>query len=807
MKESSPGDGIDIKALFFKLLDKWYFFVISLIICICVAYIKNRTSQRIYMVNATLKMNVGSSGAGEILDAVGLEEKNVNIEDEIIVMKSTDFIRETLNQLDFGISYFSHGDLVSKERYKKSFPISVKIDSSSNQLAGIPIYVNILSDQEYELKIKGENLKVYHFDQDRVLNLVVPKLDFQQKYRFGEAVKGENFGFTISLTGDKQMYGKDELYFTINTPQSLTRQYMGKLNIETAGRKSNILQLASTGNIVQKEVAFLNTLMQVVKQNDLNKKNQEGIKTIDFIDFQLTNISDSLNKAEKDLESFQYTTTSIGESSTLFAKRDQLDSQLAALNVKLSYFRNILSNLESLEGVSNVSAPATVGIDDPLLSNSLIKLSELNQQRIQLGRTATDANPVIQRIDLEIKTTKDALRDNLNGAINTTNITIDDLNNRMVATNSTINRLPSTERRKLGIERKFEFTDNTYDFLLQRKAAAGIALATSVSDWEIIEMAHRSRAWPVSPNTKFIYFLALILGLGIPTAIVLALDFFNNTVRSKEELEKITNIPILGSITRGRKYVKIATTEDHRSPLMESIRTIKVNLQYLSADKEIRVIGVTSSTSGEGKTFCSVNLSAAIAQSGKRVLLLDMDLRKSGLASYFDFKDTNGLSSYLIGKADLSKIVKPSPVKNLDVILSGPFPPNPFDLLATQKTKDLIHELKRRYDYVIIDSSPIGLVSDYLLILKSVDASIYVARYNYTNKNHLGTINDLYEKKKIPNLSLILNDVKLSSMYGYGYKSYHGYYGDKNQSNGDNGSTIKPKKVNIRQKVKNRVTS
>jgi len=778
MKRRNEEEGIDIKALIIRFINKWYYFAIALIICITLAFLKIKTTPKVYEVSSILKMNTGNSKAENILDEHPDKEEQI-IDDEIVVIKSSDYIRQTLNQLDFTVSYYKKGHLSKSEVYKNDFPVNVILDTGKLQLTGVPIYINIVSENEFEIKVNSDNGTLYNFKSDKAQQVIDEKIEFNKRYTFGEPIDEKYFSLSVLRNENSFAEGNGKLYFTINSPNALVDNFLKKLEIQKGShRDSRILKLFTQGSVVKREIDFLNTLMEVVKRKDLEEKNQEDVKTIDFINNQLSMASENLDEAEQNLESFQYTTTQIGESSALYEKRDQLESEISDLNVRLRYYKNVLSNIESAAGVSNISAPSSVGVDNTVLSNLLLKLTELHQQKAQLERTATEANPVFQRTLLEIKTTKDAIKDNLKGAISSTNIAIENAEDRLRQTNSTINRLPSTQRRRIGIERQFEFTDNTYDMLLQRKAEAGISLATNVSDWKVIENASVEGNSPVSPKTKFLLMLAIVLGLVIPAFVIVTKDYFDDKVKSKSDIERITNIPFLGAVTKGVKYHKLVSEYEARSPLLESLRNIRINLQYLSTNKNQKIIGFTSSTSGEGKTFCSVNLGIIIAQSGKKVLVIDADLRNSSISNYFNFNNKHGLSSYLIERSSLSDIVMNTKINNLDLIQAGPIPPNPSDLLSLPKMDFLINELKEKYDYIVIDAPPLGIVSDYILLSTYVDASIYVTRYNFTKKHFLDKVNELYESKKVNNISILLNDVKLSHVYGELGKDaqYNGYF-------------------------------
>ena len=776
VKNQVNEEGIDLIKILKKLLSRWHILVISFMIALALGFLYNETSDRYFKVEAILKRTSEPSGTSKLLNTVGVQQEGANIEDEIIVIQSTEYIEEAINRLDFGVSYFVKNDIKVREIYGQELPFTVEFDSTANQLINVPINIDILSDSEFELSVDGENALTYNLVTNEVIGKRIPKIALKKRYKFGEPVMEENFGFTI-WKGENAVepLGKG-IYFVVNSKRSQIKQYMRRLKIQSAGRNSNILRLSTMGTTVSKEIRFLNTLIDVIVEKDLNAKNLEGIKTIEFINFQLSKISDSLNKAERALESFQYTTTSIGEAGALYQKRDKLESELAAYNVKLSYFQNLLFNLESPSGVANVSSPGSIGVDDPVLSDLLIKITELNQRKTQLGNTVTDDNPVMKEVNLEIQIAKDALKKNVNNAIPTMDISIKDLNNRIAAINATINRLPSTERRRLGIERKFEYSDDTYDYLQERKVAAGLALATNVSDWRIIEWSSMVGNRPLTPNTKFIYLISVLLGLGVPAFFILVYDYFDNSVKGKEDLEKITRIPVLGMVNKAKKNSKVVVKNDENSSVIESWRSIRINLQYITNKDPGQIIGITSSTAGEGKTFCSANLAAIMAKSGKKVLLIDTDLRKSSMADYFNVDKKMGLSSYLIGKCFIMEVIQPSGIDNIDVILAGAKPPNPHELLNTDKMDELIEYAKGKYDQIILDSPPLGIVSDYLTMAKKIDTNIYIIKSNYTRRQHLEKINELYENQRLNNLSIILNSVKLSASYAFNGKAKDYYY-------------------------------
>jgi len=534
-------EGLDLTKLFQKFMQKWYVFAIFLFAAIAIAVFIVKTAVPIYSVYSIIKFNTGSSKAEKILSAVELGKQDVVIEDKMIEIQSTEYIRETITQMELGISYFRKNRLSTHEIYRSDCPFQIVLDSTKNQLTGVEFYIEPISNEEFyldfELKQDG-NYRLYNFQNQFSIRKPFIQQQFRQKYRFEELVEEPSldFAFTVNLVGDPEKFGDEELYFKVNDLEQQTDKYLNALNLEVSGRDSYIVFMRLGSQILQNEMTFLNTLMDVIIQKNLNEKNQEAFRTIDFIDEQLADVSTSLSTAESDLESIGYAETSIGETSVLYQQRTELETQISDYNAQLQNLRSFVSNLQAIEG-----SPSQIGsldFQDQLIDNLLIQLTDLLQQKANLRRTATEANPAVQRVNLEIETTKEALRNALNGAISNINVLLESLNSRLNQVNATINRLPRAQRRKLGIQRKFTFSDNTYDMLMQRKATAGITLATNQPDWTIVEYAKvdRDLLWPKS---KFIYLLAIFLGLLIPAVLVIIADLLNTRIKNKEDIYEI----------------------------------------------------------------------------------------------------------------------------------------------------------------------------------------------------------------------------------------------------------------------------
>ena len=766
MTDGSSQDEIDIRVFIKQLLDRWYYFAIAFVVIFSLVAIKIQTSKEVFEIGSVMKLRSGSSHAEMILESATAEAQKKNIEDEIVVIKSSDYFSYALGRLDFGISFFMKSGFTEKEFLSEDFSVSVLIDSSTYQISGTPIYIEVVGENEFELRVETEEASKFNLVD---LNQIkTPPISIKKKFKFNEPIKEDHFSFRIIQRPGSEMAVGNKFYFTINHPNSLVKRFLKKVEVSTSGRQSNIVNLTTKGSNIKKEKRFLNTLMDVIQQKNLDDQNAASNKTIEFIDAQLAYATVSLSEAERDLESAQYASTDIGETSMLYEQRDRFQADLANLKLKLNVLNSAVSSLENTGSVSDISGSSNSGVYDQVLVDLIIKLNDLQQRKVLLRRGATEANPAVQRINLEIKTTSDALQKNLLGTIDKTELAISDMQSRLNEAIYKINRLPSAIRRELGVTRKFEFNENTYDMFLQRKGAAALTLATNSPDWQVIEKADLTQEGPVSPNKLFFVMLGFISCLVIPAGLVIGENYLNDKIKDRHEIEAITEIPVIGVLAKNKTYSNLESANfETRSMFIETVRDLEINLKYLLGSNGSKVVGITSSTSGEGKTFCAVNLASVIARTGKKVLLIDADMRNSNMAAYFKIgNQPKGLSEFLRHQAELNQVTIKSKIENLSLIYSGSLPTNPMNLLSSKDFKMLIEKSKENYDFVIVDSPPLGLVSDYLVINEFLDAGLYITRFNFSKKEFFDKVNKLYETNVINNMHVVLNGMKMSNIYG-----------------------------------------
>ena len=753
-------------------------------VALVIAFAYVRYTERIYSVTTAVLLRDETSknnGMESLFKDLGISSGKRNLENEIALLKSHRLIRKAVDLLEFNVFYFAEGNIRTSEIYRKN-PFTVTIDTVKEEFVGTPYYILKLNDQEYYLHTAYE--KEYFDPQTKSFSLKSKEnLPSRCRLRFGVSYGFDGTRLTVRYNPVlMEEYNPSTLFFFIfNLPDDLAEAYTTRINVKQVNKLSTILELSVRGKVVEKEADFLNTLVNVYTQNILEEKNKVAGNTIQFIDSQLSEITISLQDAEEELKYFRTNNKIMDLSfaaSNAFTKLDQLESEKAQLVVKRKYYDYLLAYVRQNNALKDIVAPSSIGIADPLLTSLIQQLSKLISEKSVLSFSAKEKNPAWFVVEDRINSTKKELVENIKSIIASSQIATDELDKRISLLEKSVDQLPDNERKLVNIQRKFNLSDNIYTYLLQKRAEAGISMAANLPDCQVVEEASLRSASLVAPKKSIVLAIALFLGLLIPTVIALGRIWLNDKIISREDLENNTNIPIVGMVGNNANTHNLVTLSSPRGPVTEDFRSIKLNLPYMQPNKELQVVVVTSSVPGEGKTFCSVNLASVFAMSGKRTLVLFADLRRPRIDKELGINEEVGLSNVLIGKDKLMEVVQESSVKNLYVLPSGPTPPNPAELLGTEKMDLVMAELRQHFDYIVIDTPPLGLVADSLLLIKYSDAICYIVRHNYTRKLFLRKINEMYEDHRVKNICVIINDIAGETAgYGYGYGYRYGSYG------------------------------
>jgi capsular exopolysaccharide synthesis family protein len=767
---------INIKQVIGKVLGKWYYFVIVAMIVLPLAYIYIKLSDKVYHVRASILLSsemTSGVGSEKFLKGMELLSPNTELEDEIGILKSYNMVGGAINKLDFGISYFEKENFKTTEKYGADAAFHIELDSTLYQMTNVPIFIERISENAYRVKVSTKDFPTYNF-YTNTTGKIHPGVEFISRGIVGKPFKTDNLGFVLRFNQPYQAGITQKCFFVIYDLAAVTEYYQHKLDIKPISRESNIVELTLKGSNPQKEILFLNTLLDVYLTNELSKRNQLGLKTIRFIDEQLSGVSNELQEVEGSLESFRSRNNILDINATaenLTKNLNRLEVDKSVLESKLKYYTYIANSFGNEANPKSIQAPSTFGLEDPFLNNLLLEYARLNQERTGLNYSTKEGNPVVEVIDLKIANNRKALIENVTNFINASSVALKDLNAQIDDIHQTVRGLPKSEREMVNIQRRFEFNDNVYNYLLEKRAEAGIAIASNTVEKTIVDRAQQVGGGPVAPNAMVILAGAGVFSMFLAFGLIFMKDLLNDNIITTQDIATSTRIPFIGTITHGSRRDRNSIIVAHsRTALGESFRSLRVNLQYLTLGQDNHVIGVTSSIESEGKSFCASNLAVAMAQSGKKTILIDADMRRPRVASSFGLKNDKGLSSFLVGSCSIDEVINETETKGLHIITSGPIPPNPLDLIGLPKMEELIALLRKTYQSIIIDSPPVGAVSEYIILMKFAQATICVVRSNYTNRNHLEKINKLYEEKKIGNVSVLLNDVK-TSMNGYYYSS------------------------------------
>ncbi|RSK29829.1 GumC family protein [Hymenobacter metallilatus] len=787
-------DELDLHELFFRLRHRWPLFLISLLVAGAAAFFYLRVKQPEYAFRSTMLLGdqgTGSKQAQELLKILEVKDKGTKMEDEIGLITSADMVQQALRRLPFATAYYaapttwlnSLKDIQVEERPVGAVPFRLLPDLNSPQLTGVRIYVEPLPDGRYHVQADADKGKLYNLTSGELVR-EVRNPHINETVRPGDTLRTPLLTAVVQQEPGYPAQNALERYFvTLHDQNSLIGEYQQHLAVRPIDRESRIIELTSKGKVPQKEIQFLDTLMRAYVENDLHDKNVTGQKTVAFLDKEIGHMSDSLRRSTAALSSFRAArgVVDVGaQSASGIQQQGELEMLRAKVSTNRKYYQNMLAYLRSHQGAGQLAAPSSIGIEDPVVNNLILQLTDLNSQRAALGVNASLENPMVTILDERIRVAKESLTQTLTNMTRAADIALRDLDGQLGKVRGTMSQLPENERQLATLKSKTDFNDKNYQFLIEKRAEAAIALATNATDKKVVDVAAMNGDGPTAPKPGVVVLIALVAGLTLPLGISLLMDKANRRIQSKEDLSRITTIPMLGVVAHGSKHDKETMLTDPKGPIAESFRSIRVNLQYLSAGLDKKVIGVTSSIPGEGKSFCAVNLAAEMAQSGRKVLLLECDLRRPTVASYFGLQAAcaeHGLSSYLMGLSTFEECRHPSLVRNLDVLCCGPIPQNPTELLEGSRMEELMQRLRGEYDYVLVDTPPTGYVAEFFMLLRHLDANVYVVRQNYTDKGLISQINELHQQQKVKQIYMIINDMHFTKTYEYRYKEKAYTYG------------------------------
>ncbi|MFC6876168.1 GumC family protein [Flavobacterium myungsuense] len=762
-----------LKDILAKYIIHWKWFALGITVCLIATFLHLRYATPEFRASTTILVKDEKKG-GMLSELSAFADLGLvgglksNVDNEIEILKSRTLVESTVKMLDLNICMFVEGSINDRETYKNA-PIEINFINRKNKFYETYIVFDFLELKKDKFQLES------NFGSEE-LNVI---LNNKKEFFYGETIRTKYGDLIINrLTQENDSRGNGASIKIIISPiDEVVDSFKNRLEVTSLSKTSSVVSVSITDPVIEKSEDFLNNLIQIYNENAVSDKNLISEKTSEFIANRLKLITQELDGVEQDVESFKKTNnlTDIEAEAKLFIEGSgEYNKKILEAEIQLNVVSSLLDFMK--KSTNSDLLPTNIVSGERDASSLINSYNELILDRNRILKSATSLNPVVVKIDQQIESLKANVTSSLKRV--QTNLTIQkrDLKVKEGSFNSKIGKIPVQERQFRVIARQQKVKEELYLYLLQKREETAISLSATEPNARVVDLAKALKD-PVSPQKNVFYFAALLLGLFIPFVIIYVIDLLDNKLKSRLDLEGKTSIPFIGDIPTSDSPFEIMMPNS-RTSSAEALRIIRSNLDFM-VNKEIgsraKTIFVTSTVPQEGKTFVSANLAATYALSGRKVLLVEMDIRSPRLDKYLDVPErgvTNYLSSSELKPEDL--IVKQKGYDDLYVLSAGNIPPNPAELLMSKKVETFFETLKTQYDYIIVDTAPVSVVADTILIAKYADCFVYVFRANYLGKRMLSIPNSLYKENKLPNMCLLLNDTDTKKGYGYGYG-----YGEK----------------------------
>ena len=774
---SPQPEEVSIQELLFRYLIHWPWFVASVLFCVVCAFAYLKIATPVYNVSATVLIKDEDKGGGatmaselENMGLGGMMNTKSNVDNEVEVLKSKSLALEIVELLNLYVTYQNEDSWLSKEMYRTS-PVLVSLTPQEADKLPKPMKVkmDLLSSGKMDVEIEvGEKKYQKHLDK---LPAVFPTDE-------GTVAFLANSDTLVTKWGEVQ-----HITATIGKPMAAAKGYSKALSIAPTSKTTSVVNISLQNSSTQRGKDFINKLIEVYNINTNNDKNEVAQKTAEFIDERIAIISKELGSTEQDLEIFKRTagiTDLSSEAKIALEGNAEYEKRRVENQTQISLVKDLQ---RYLQGSEYEVLPSNVGLKDAALAAAIAKYNEMLMERNRLLRTSTENNPTIINLTSSIHAMRANVVASMDATLKGLQITKADLQREAKRFSQRISDAPTQERQFVSIARQQEIKAGLYLMLLQKREENAITLAATANNAKIIDAAIPDEA-PVAPKKMIILLAALMFGVGIPVIVIYLISLTQVTIEGRADVEKLTTLPVIGDIpvADDLKGSSIAVFENQNNLMSETFRGIRTNLQFLLEEGE-KVIMITSTVSGEGKSFVSANTAISLSLLGKKVVIVGLDIRKPGLNKVFNLSTKEqGITQFLTDpKRNIMDLVQPSDINsNLFILPGGAVPPNPTELLARKGLDLAIEQLKEYFDYVVLDTAPIGMVTDTKLIARTADLTMYVCRADYTRKSEFALVNELAATNKLPRISIAINGLDLKKKkygYYYGYGKYGNYYG------------------------------
>ncbi len=773
---STDEEEIDLKEVFSTLNRYKYSIIIFMIVFTIGATVFAYFTPNVYEAETTIELKKEDPrfrGDNSDTMALALGGNSANLENEQYIIQSRFLAEKVLQELDIGTRYFTKKHYRTVELYRAS-PFLVATKSLDKRLNGTRFYMDMLDSDRFILRmtpdvgITERLLQQFGF----IETLADAPKPYEDIHKFGEEIVSAWFSIRIDRIFDPV---EKEYSFSIKPNEEMYTFIHEGLSTALLSEDGSILKITFQDNVALRAQQVLSTLMQRYLQQELAEKTEEADRTLAFIDAQIAEINKDVAKSQGQLEQFRskHTIVDAGQQAMITAQNmAEYESRLQALEIESGILKNVQEYVNTGKDLSGISL-GSAGYTDPALAVMIQNLQESMMARQSLLVEFTELHPDVIKLTETINSLKSSIKYTLKNDLRIIEDRQQKLRQYIRKYQRSLEALPENERRLANLTRNTMVNEKVYNFLLEKRAETAILSSSTISKTRVLDSVLLPKL-PIKPKRLFIMLVGMILGFIFGTALAFLRAFLDDTLKTAEDFDKITTIPLYGAIPQRKNKMTSSQFE-------EAMRVLRTNLQFVGGAKKSKIVALTSSISGEGKTIIAVSLAKMIAATGKKVIILDLDMRRSRMHKELGITNKVGVSSVLSGNNTLDEALQKEVLKNIDVITAGPKPPNPSELLVTAEFDKLIEDLLlvHAYDYIIFDTPPIGLVSDAMILLKTADVGLIVTRANYSKKAYLKNVEKFSREHELNNLGFILNDLESSKGHGYGYGYGYGYGSSK----------------------------
>jgi len=791
-------NNFDFKGFLIKTGSYWKWFLLGLIVCLTIAHQVNIRKQKIYSLDTVLAIKeqdnpLFTSNTSLVFNWGGTSDQVQNIATTI---KSRSHNEIVVDKLQFYIDYLKQQKYFIQDVYG-STPFVVNIEKNKNQIYSTPISIKFVSPTDYEIHIssKSTSVPVINYAENSKNSVTLPSAEIVKRFKIGQQISLPYLNWNLQLQDFPTKYVGEEYMVVFNSFDDVVSKYKNlKVNIDE--KSPSIIKLALEGTNKARIVDYLNATVKTLIKRQLDNKNLFAENTIKFIDTTLQIMEGDLKIANSDLKKFSQdkniTEIELGgqDFQTQLLELDRTNEEVKR---KINYYNTLNNYLRNSTDYSKLPAPSVAGIEDPNIMNNVSKLIELSVRRSEMVY-AVKSKLMLDNIDNEISSVKNVLLENIKAAKSSIQFDYTQITGKISQAETKIKKLPQDKQEYLKIMRKYDLSNDIYQTYLQKRSEAQIVKAANLSDIQFIDPAKDIGGGLIGPRTGVNYVIAIFVGLLVPLFFVFLIFFINTSIQNTDDISSLTSLPLIGVVGVKQTDSNLSVFEKPKSALAESFRAIRSSLQFLYKKQKLagsKTLMLTSSVSGEGKTFCCINIATVFALSEKKTVVVGLDLRKPKIFDDFNLKNEVGIVNYLIGDKNLNEVTQKTSIPYLDVISSGPIPPNPSELIMGESMKEFMDELKAKYEYIILDTPPVGLVTDAVELSTFADVTLYVMRQNFTKKEMVNLLNNRVKREELVNVSIILNGFENKAKYGagygygygYGYGAYSNGYHEEDESN------------------------